>query len=474
MRLRRSVHPYLVLILIAAPFLLWAMLLIMPTFDDWTTLSSPNHDPHFMQYFLPFGPTWRPGDALFGYINGLNYKLFPALNHVMIWLAHLGSTFLVWLISRQLGFNRTSRSIATAFFFFSPCMLGTTLSVDGLNQSYCHLWGMMALWAYLCKQGRLKWVLCAAFVLLSTFAKDNGIAWAVAPPVVAWGFGRIDKRTLAKHFAYGLALAAAYGAVRLSFPYVDTGAHEHEQEFRSLASKVSGTAKWVGYTWLATDYIALLHKPSRNLLVAFATFVASVPFILTLFLSHRQVWKSRTTYALLACLFIVASPNLLIAMSVMNAYSSLGIAALLVGWMANQFSKSTRWLNITFILYLASALFVDAHHWYMAWQTSLPGMEMAAETVRKTGKPVRKVYCIIIRDTYPKYSSFCVPYDEAYGWGHSVWQITGYTWPESIKDTTLAPSATALAEARILALRMRQKGFDCVWIANKGHVEVMK
>ena len=30
MRLRRSVHPYLVLILIAAPFLLWAMLLIMP------------------------------------------------------------------------------------------------------------------------------------------------------------------------------------------------------------------------------------------------------------------------------------------------------------------------------------------------------------------------------------------------------------------------------------------------------------
>lgn len=38
---------YIVSIIISIPFILWAILQILPTFDDWTTLSLPNYDPDY-------------------------------------------------------------------------------------------------------------------------------------------------------------------------------------------------------------------------------------------------------------------------------------------------------------------------------------------------------------------------------------------------------------------------------------------
>ena len=61
---------FITFIIISAPIILLGILQILPTFDDWTTLSAPNRDPNFLQYFLPYGMTWRPGDALIGYVNG--------------------------------------------------------------------------------------------------------------------------------------------------------------------------------------------------------------------------------------------------------------------------------------------------------------------------------------------------------------------------------------------------------------------
>lgn len=67
---------FITFIIISAPIILLGILQILPTFDDWTTLSAPNRDPNFLQYFLPYGMTWRPGDALIGYVNGLSPKFF--------------------------------------------------------------------------------------------------------------------------------------------------------------------------------------------------------------------------------------------------------------------------------------------------------------------------------------------------------------------------------------------------------------
>ena len=52
-------NPYILSIITSIPFILWAILQILPTFDDWTTLSMPNYDPNYLTYILPFGVTWR-------------------------------------------------------------------------------------------------------------------------------------------------------------------------------------------------------------------------------------------------------------------------------------------------------------------------------------------------------------------------------------------------------------------------------
>lgn len=470
------IHPCLVLLAIGAVVLLAATLPIQPTFDDWVTLSCPNYDPHFLQYFLPIGVFWRPGDALMGYVNAIDYRLFPALNHILIWAAHTASTLMVYLIARQLGMQRLTRYIGATFFFFSPCMLATTLSVDALNQSYCHLWGIMSVWVYLGQKGRRKMVLWMVLVLLSTFAKDNGLAWAMVAPFVAWGFRRTDRATLKRHLKYGMGLAAAYCLVRLAFPVDYTAADEHVVELKSAASKLSGLAKWLGYTWTATDFLALFYQPDRNLPLAAATCALSLPFPLLL-LTNARLWRNTPFYVLVAAMFIVASPNIIISMSLMNAYASLGMAALLVAWMAQMHLADPgrrKALCVCFALYVACAVVTDTHHWYKAWKTSLTGRSMAENTVRRMHGKANNVYCITIRRDTPKYSSFCVPPEEAFGWGRAVWQVTGYTWPTTLRDTLVDGSPTAHAHAMALAHDKLKQGCDCVWIVDRSRVEVVR
>lgn len=476
MRNNIRLNPYLLAVGIGAVALLVAALMIAPTFDDFTTLSSPNYDPDFIHYLLPMGYTWRPSDAVMGYINAIDYRLFPTLSHIEIWAAHLGSTLLVWLICRQLNIGQLPRAIATAFFFFSPCTLATTLSCDGTNQSTAHLMGLLAVWSYLRFNDRRRYILWMLFVVLSSFSKDNGIAWAVVPPVIALAFGRIDRRTFVRHFAYGLALAAVYAIVRLALPNDNPLNHEYEEQFASLFSRISGIGKWLGYTWTATDFLSVFSQPHRNLVWAALTLLLSVPFFLLLFI-NRTVWRQRAFYALIAAIIITESPNLIIAMSLMNAYGSLGLSAILVGWLAQSCMgrhNGSRWLNRTFTVYLIVALLVDIHHWYWAWKTSLPGMEMAAETVRKTKGQPEKAYCITIPDSLPKYSSFVVPTDEAFAWGRSVWQVTGYTWPKVLDGCALPRTPNVMQQARQVARKAIANGYDCVWIVNEGTVEVIQ
>ncbi len=465
---------WLWVIAITLPFLIWGTLLVMPTFDDWNTLSSPNYDPNFMTYILPVGTTWRPFDAMMGYVNGINYKLYPTLNHILILLAHLGSTALVYVLARKLSVKKGAAAIATVFFYISPCMLATVLSVDALNQSYCHLFGLLSIYFYLSAKGGKRIVLWLLFVLMATFSKDNGLAWSVVAPIMGYAFNKTDKQVFMRHIVYGLGLAVVYGVVRLSLPYYDSGGYEHLEEMRSLSSKLSGLAKWLGYTWTATDFLALFHAPSRNLLLVGITFIMSAPFIVCVLIGNPKAWRNRQIIGLTVCLVIAALPNLLIAMSLMNAYSSLGMAALMVGWLLNNTTIRRRTVSILFAFYVAAALITAIHHWYMAWQTSLPGIEIAREVARGTGSPVNKAYSIIIKDDYPKYSSFCVPTDEAFGWGKSVLQITGYKWPKEFGDTTIYYKDATTKSINRLTEEKLNKGYDCVWIVGKDRIKVVK
>ena len=80
----------------------------------------------------------------------------------------------------------------------------------------------------------------------------------------------------------------------------------------------------------------------------------------------------------------------------------------------------------------------------------------------------------MIRDNNPKFSSFCVPTNEAIGWWRSVWQITGYQWPTELRDTTIKRTSINEWKAKKIAKEAIKNKYDCVWIINKKNVEVIK
>ena len=117
-------------------------------------------------------------------------------------------------------------------------------------------------------------------------------------------------------------------------------------------------------------------------------------------------------------MIICASANIVVSMSVMNSYCTLGIAAIIIAYLINNnsYKDNGKLIYILFSLYIITALYVDFHNWYKSWKTSLPSKQISEEIINKTGKPVNNVYLILIKDKYTKYSSFCVTTDETVGW----------------------------------------------------------
>jgi len=458
------------LIIITMPFMLWGKMLILPTFDDWCTLSSPNYDPDFIKYLLPYGYIWRPFDAIMGYIVATDYNLFPRLNHLVIFTGHIINVILVYKISLNLNLGRKASNIAALYFYLSPCMLATVFSCDSLNQTYSQLWGLAAIQAYISLNGKKKYAAWTIFIFIAALAKDNGIAFAVIPPMLAFAFNQIDRKTLVKHFIFGICIAMVYAAIRISLP--STFIENTDYSTFVLSRKIKEILMLGGYSWLAIDYISLMHEPNRNLLIAAVTFITSFPFIYVTILKNRDIWKDKTFLIIIFCMLTALSPNLLISLTIMNTYAGLSMAALIIGYATDKYSGNRKVLKNTLILYIITALFVDIHHWYMSYTTSLTGKEMAIKAIKATGKPVKKVYTIIIEDDYPRFSSFCVVPSDAFGWGLSVKYENGYKWPEEMCDTTIERKDSIKAET--LAHKAIVNGYDCVWIVDHKEVKAIR
>jgi len=464
-------HHYLYLvILFIAPLLLWGILQILPTFDDWNTLSSPNFDADWTKYFLPLGSFWRPFDATFGYISAQNYQLFPNLNHICIFIGHLINTFLVYQIISLLKFNQLSRSIATTLFYLSPCTLATVLACDSLNQTYSQLWGLLTIWIYLSVDGRKKYMLWLGTVIIAALAKENGLAWAVVPPIFAYGFRLISVRRLRKDILFGLSIAILYAVVRLSLPQY--GDYNPDYQTFSLVRRLQEIAMLFVNTFFAIDIMSFVHQPSRTLLpLGIITFILSIPFIYAL-LRTNKYWKTREFLNLIVCALIVVSPNLLLSLSMMNAYAPLGMFAVLIGYLVNTMHKNL-FPKVAFSLYIISAIIVATHYWYSSWKTSLTGQELAQEVIRKSKYKAAKAYCLQIESNIPKFSSFYVTANDAFGWGIAVMHETGYQWPQELKDTTIQQNTKPKEIQRIIQHAFN-KGYDCVWIVDNAEVQVIE
>ena len=172
------------------------------------------------------------------------------------------------------------------------------------------------------------------------------------------------------------------------------------------------------------------------------------------------------------CLMIAVAPHLFTVFSMMHTYAGLAMIAVMVALLAES-GRHRRHLMLCFLLFVIDAVAIDVHLIGESIHSGLVGKSMAVEAVTKTGKPVRRVFVVIIEDDYPKLSSFCVIPSEAFGWGLAARHETNYQWPQAISDTTLLRSRHARDEAMRLGMeKLAADSFDCVWIVDHEKVDV--
>jgi len=468
-------NPLFIIILILSPFIVYWLTLLLPTFDDWGYFTTPDYDygENFYDRLIPRYTYWRPWDGMFGYILKCWPTLFPALNHIAVYIAHFGGTYIVYKISQELKFNRFACNIAALYFFISPAMLGTVLGIDSINQAYSSFWGLLATLIYL--RGRkpiniTAWLICAT---IGTLTKENAIVFFAIPQIIAFAFGRITLRQGLKDTVLAAIMVVLYFTARILLT-TDVVYINDEYFENTIARKLKNVCVFLGMTWLPLDFVSLVHPPTRNLFITAATILLSFPFMVVLFANKRKHWINIHFIALVVCLLLSVAPHLVTLFTAMHPYAGLGMASLIVGYMADK-SQHADLLKKLLPFFIISCIFIDWHHWQKSYESGLIGKRMAEEVIKKTGKKVNRVYLIIVEDDTPKYSSFCVIPRDAFGQGKAVCSYNDYKWPKTIKFYYIDENdKNKAAKIESLANKAVADKFETVWLIEKDQINVIR
>lgn len=452
-------------IVLTAPLALLLLCQLQPTFDDWTYYTVPQTEPLTLQNLLPDGNYWRPFDVLFGHFLGFDYRLFPTLNHFFILLGHILNTLLVYKILQWFRVSTLSRNLSVVFFYLSSGTLGTVLNIDSLNQVYSLLWGLLALYSYISLSGYRKlilWLLCS---LLSVFAKESGYIWFVCPPFIVWSMGKERFNRALKHLLCGCSLFVLYLVCR--FLLTDSFHFENNvyMDF-TLTRLLRNISLLLGMTFYPIDYASLIHPQHRHLTVVVVTGFLPLPFIWLLLRSCRL---QKPLVILLLSIFAGAFVNLMTVFTLMHCYAVLPFVAVMIALLCERI-KNKRTLILSALLYLLTAAFTLFHHGYASWLSGKMGERMAKSIVSQCNRPVNKVMLIHLDKGETKYSSFWVIPFEAFGWGYSVRQQTGYQWPKTILNEEI----TDKRQLKSLLPKAEKAGCDGVWYAEGDQVKRIK
>ncbi|WP_455062334.1 hypothetical protein [Prevotella fusca] len=452
-------------IVLTAPLALLLLCQLQPTFDDWTYYTVPQTEPLTLQNLLPDGNYWRPFDVLFGHFLGLDYRFFPSLNHLFILLGHILNTLLVYKILQWFRVSTLSRNLSVIFFYLSSGTLGTVLNIDSLNQVYSLLWGLLALYSYISLSGYRKlilWLLCS---LLSVFAKESGYLWFVCPPFIVWSIGKERFNRVLKHLLCGCSLFVLYLVCR--FLLTDKF-HLENNAYMIFTAKqlLRNLGVLLGMSFYPIDYASLIHPQHRYLAVVAVTGLLPLPFIWLLLRSYRL---QKPLVILLLSIFAGAFVNLITVFTLMHCYAVLPFVAVMIALLCERI-KNKRSLILSALLYLLTAAFTLFHHGYASWLSGKMGERMAKSIVSQCNRPVNKVMLIHLDKGETKYSSFWVIPFEAFGWGYSVRQQTGYQWPKTILNEEI----TDKRQLKSLLPKAEKAGCDGVWYAEDDQVKRIK
>lgn len=463
----------IVIILLLLPVLLYAVLKILPTHDDWTSVTTPDFNPFFIkERFLFYGYHWRPFDAIIGYINGLNPQtLFPSFNHYMVVTGHFISALLIFKILSVLRFSHIAINISTLYFFIAPAVMATVSAVDSMNQTYALVFDMIAFLLYI-KGNNLKYISWIGMIIIATWWKENGLMWALICPILAYGFDYIDRKTLKKDILIGISIMIAYA---LTIYLLPKNIIIHPDYIPDILKIIKNCCKFFFTTFITVDYIYLLHHPSRHLLLALLSIIFTIPFIYYIFVKNQVMYKSKKILCTLLCLLIAVAPHLFTVFSMMHTYAGMALLCILIAYSLNSYSHIHKKISVSFALFFFVSLLIDAHLINASIQSGKIGKNMAMEAIQKTGTPVDNVYVITIEDDYPKLSSFCVIPVDAFGWGLASKYETNYHWPVTVQDTTLERTPDAINKAKTLGNAiLSEKVFESVWIVDHEKVEILR
>lgn len=467
-------------------FFLAITLPLMPTMDDWVYLTAPKPGHPLLPLLMPAYTYWRPFDGLIGYLGGLCPILFPYFNHVLIVFGHVSVAAVLYSLCRQeLRCTATESTTAAAFFMLSPGMLGAVLDIDSANQVYSLLFGLMATRYYLrhlSEMGAKEVAVISVLLLTGTLWKENGAVFIAVMPLLAWGTGRIKLRQGVSHGAALALWLIPYFVLRflvLPQDLVDFNPEYTEGGMERLARNVG---MFLAFTWLPIDFVSLLHRPSRNWLMVVATVALALPGLV---LMCKQLFSRehlRLKLALVGSMVAIAGIHLATIFTVMHTYSSLSMAAIIVGIAMGKCGiqnrgkatggKANDGRKIAVLMcWLAAALITDAHHIWAAYQSGETGQRMAKDTISQMKVPAESVCCICIDEGFPKYSMFCTIPADAFGWGEAVRYRTHYKWPKRLDSITLpVGNYEAINNAVKSAFA---EGNDCVWMVRHDKVEVV-
>ena len=460
-------------ILILTPFLLDAILPILPTHDDWVGTTTPDFNPFFIkERFLFYGYHWRPFDTIVGYIVGLNpQQLFPTFNHYLIVIGHTICACCIFKLLDTLGFNYFSKNITTVVFFITPATMATVTAVDSMNQTYALVCGIISFLIYL-KLEKGKYVAWISMIFIATWWKENGLMWALICPILAYGFDFFNQQKLKKDIIIGLGIMVVYALAIFLLPK-DIIIHPDYEP--GVLKVIKNFTKFLFTTFITTDYIYLLHRPSRNILAALFTFTLALPFLYYIFIRNIKIFCNKKMLCTILCMLIAVAPHIGTIFSMMHTYAGLAMLSVMIAYSIDTYKEHIKPIGFSFILFCLSAIIIDIHLINASVESGLIGKQMAQEAIKKTGKPVKSVYIIIIEDDYPKLSSFCVIPNEAFGWGLASQYETNYQWPKEIQDTTIERSNNCIQQANFIGKKkLEQHLFDCVWIVNHDQVRVLK
>ena len=455
------------------PALLYAVLQILPTHDDWCSTTTPDFRPFFIkEHFFFFGYHWRPFDTWIGYIAGRNPKVvYPTFNHLLVVGGHLLCTVTVYKLLLVLGFKQFSRNLATLCFFVLPATMATATAIDSQNQVYALTCDMIAFLLYI-KMKRARYIVWILLIFLATLFKENGLMWALIGPILAFGFDFIDQKTLKKDLLIGIGIMVLYALAITIMPKDITIHPDYEP---GVMKVVANVVKFLFSTFITVDYIYLLHAPSRNLLWAIVSLFFTLPFLYLIWVKNIRSMIGKKMLCILISMVIAVGPHLLTVFSMMHTYAGLSLLIIMMAYGIDNCQQTKKSIITAFILFMTTSLAIDAHLIHESIKSGLVGKKMAQEAIQKTGKPVKSVYVIIIEDDYPKLSSFCVIPNEAFGWGIAAQYETNYQWPEIIEDTTIERSADAIRKAKELGLEtLNQQQYKCIWIVDHEHIDVIK